>query len=235
MSFVVKNTTKFGFLDLIAPHSCRGCGQLGAVVCECCKNDILQSQRRICPLCKNYIDIDDKKCLNCDLPCAEIFAACRREGWLGHLIGEYKMHSVRAAKTPLIDILDGALQQSSIVSSGKPVVVVPLPTIRKHVRERGLDHTAEIAKTLARRHGYSMQRMLGRARDSVQVGSSKTARKVQAKSAYELLLPVQDEVCYLLIDDIWTTGASMLAAINLLAEAGVARQQIFGAVIALSK
>lgn len=235
MSFVVKNTTKFGFLDLIAPHSCRSCGQLGAVVCECCKNNILSSQRRICPLCKDFIDISDYKCRNCDSPCAEIFAASSREGWLGHLIGEYKMQSVRAAKPVLVDVLDGALKQSSIMLVDRMVVVVPLPTIRKHVRERGLDHTAEVAKGLARRHDYKMQKILGRARDSVQVGSSKTQRKTQARSAYELLAVLDRKACYLLLDDIWTTGASMLAAIKLFTEAGVPKEQIFGAVIAVSK
>lgn len=235
MSFVVKTTTHFGPLDLIAPHSCRGCGQLGAVVCERCKNDILRDEVRICPLCRQKVVKNDKKCQNCALPCGEILAAAWRTGWLGHLIGEYKMQSVRAAKPVLVDVLDVAVCQSSLVKVDAEILVVPLPTIRRHVRERGLDHTAAIAKSLAKRHGWRMVKMLGRAVDSVQVGSSKIERKNQAKRAYELLRGPDQEAHYLLIDDIWTTGASMLAAVELLAQAGVARERIFGAVIALSK
>lgn len=235
MGFVVKNTTKFTVLDLIAPHSCRGCGRLGAVVCECCKNNILDVAGRICSLCKETIDTSAEKCHNCIMPCREIFAAVKRTGWFGHLIGEYKMQSVRAAKGILVEILDKALEQSSLLRASRPVVIVPLPTIRKHVRERGLDHTLAIAKGLAARRGYKVQKLLGRSRDSVQVGSSKAQRKTQAKTAYELLTAPDLTVNYLLLDDIWTTGASMLSVIELLVATGVPREQIFGAVIAVSE
>lgn len=272
MSFVVKTTTKFGLLDLIAPHSCRGCGELGAVVCECCKNNILERARRICPQCRNYLAENVYKCPNCeDGGVAEIFAATWREGWLGKLIGEYKIHAVRAAREPLVDILDHAVLRSLLVQSeqlfnhdcpindnsianadclvsngcseneetrvrtGPQIVVVPLPTIRRHVRERGFDHTVEIAKSLARRHHWCYEKVLGRAKDSVQVGASKTERQTQAKSAYVAQRDPDPAARYLLIDDIWTTGASMRAAINVLHAAGVPREQIHAAVIAVGK
>ena len=206
---------------------------MGAVVCECCKNDTLRGIVRICPLCRHEVAKSDVKCQNCALPCAEILAAGWRTGWLGHLIGEYKMQSVRAAKSVLVEVLDTAVTQSSMI--GNNIVVIPLPTIRRHVRERGFDHTAVIAKNLAKRHGWKMVRILGRAKDSVQVGSSKSQRKIQAKNAYELLIDPDLDVKYLLVDDIWTTGASMLAAIEILTQAGVLKEQIFGTVIAVSK
>lgn len=155
-------------------------------------------------------------------------------GWLGHLIGEYKMHAVRAEKPFLCEVLDETLKVS-VLHQSKQVVVVPLPTIRRHVRERGFDHTAELAKGLARQNGWKMEKMLGRAVDSVQVGSGKAQRKSQAKRAYELLRAPDLATDYLLLDDIWTTGASLLSAIELFAQAGVAKEHIFGAVIALSK
>ena len=55
MGFIVKNTTKCGLLDLVCPHSCRGCGQLGEVLCECCKKDILKHYEWICPICKKSV------------------------------------------------------------------------------------------------------------------------------------------------------------------------------------
>lgn len=151
------------------------------------------------------------------------------------MIGEYKMQSVRAVKSVLVDVLDVAVSPLSAAMADGKIVVVPLPTIRRHVRERGLDHTAAIAKCLARRHGWKMKKLLGRAVDSVQVGSSKVERKEQAKRAYELLGGVDLDAQYLLVDDIWTTGASMLAAIEIFIQAGVPKEQIVGAVIAVSK
>ncbi len=60
MKFVVKNTTRSGLLDLLCPHTCRGCGRLGAVLCECCKNDLPESPLRVCPLFQQVL-ADTKK------------------------------------------------------------------------------------------------------------------------------------------------------------------------------
>ena len=57
------------------------------------------------------------------------------------------------------------------------VVVVPLPTIGRHVRERGLDHTAILAKEVGETKGWKYEKTLGRATDVVQVGTKATERK----------------------------------------------------------
>lgn len=103
---------------------------------------------------------------------------------------------------------------------GLEVVVVPLPTIGRHVRERGLDHTAILARKLAKRRGWKYERVLGRATDVVQVGTKAVARKAQAEKTYEVVREASGEKLYLLVDDVWTTGATMLAAEKALKEAG---------------
>ena len=40
MSFSVKITTGTSWLDLLCPHFCMGCGRLGRILCDCCKNYI---------------------------------------------------------------------------------------------------------------------------------------------------------------------------------------------------
>ncbi len=213
MPNIVKNTTFPGLLDLVAPHSCRGCKALGSPLCDCCKNYIISHRQNLCPKCKRLKT--GPTCPDCpELP--PIFVAGFRDGPLGELIRDYKYNSVRALARPLAEIMHSAL----IANAKSPedledLIIVPLPTIGRHVRARGFDHTLLLAKNLARLLPSARVRpLLIRAKNTVQVGANASARKKQAKSAYALApgRRIDPAARYLLLDDVWTTGASMLAA-----------------------
>lgn len=72
-----------------------------------------------------------------------------------------------------------------------------------------------------------------RAADTVQVGASVAERKAQAEKAYVVEGEVESGIDYLLLDDVWTTGATMQAAVKALREAGAER--VCGAVVAVSR
>ena len=54
--------------------------------------------------------------------------------------------------------------------------------------------------------------MIERANNTVQVGASNEKRKVQAKEAYIVRRKLDPLKTYMLLDDVWTTGSSMMAA-----------------------
>ncbi len=235
MNFIVKNTTRIGLIDLICPYTCRGCGRLGTVLCECCRNDILRKQKAICPLCKNVVaekyENVGKCCMDCDSGFEEIWVGSWREGVVAKMVAEYKYKSMWACGVELMTILDNAIPVEAL--NGFRVVVVPLPTIGRHVRERGLDHTWQIGKKLAKRRGWVCQRILLRATDTVQVGAQLSERRAQAKKAYTINDEIDPEIVYVLLDDVWTTGASMLAALKVMRDAGA--RHVYGAAVAVSK
>ncbi len=224
MGFIVKNTTIKNPLDLICPHTCIGCGAVGEVLCECCKNNILVEHLNYCPNCKRLTSGGD--CKYCALP------PCFMVGWRDELVfklaEEFKYHSVRALGDVLAELLDVVLPEVD----GK-VVIVPLPTIKKHVRERGFDHMLKIAQKLGKRRKWKVEQILQRRKNTVQVGANREARLVQAAEAYGLAGRVDPGTTYVLVDDVWTTGASMKIATKKLQRAGASK--VLLAVLAVNR
>lgn len=215
---MVKNvniTTFPSLYDLIAPHSCLGCNHIGTILCDRCKNYIIAHHKNICPCCKRLKST--AICSTCDdLP--PIYVAGERSDLLNDLIHELKYNSNRSVARELADILHHILPSDL----PKDTCLVPLPTSTRHIRERGLDHTLLIAKHLARLRGWRIARPLERAKNTVQVGSSKSTRLSQADAAYEVssTFTPDPNASYLLLDDVWTTGATMRAAVRKLQNTG---------------
>lgn len=215
MSFIVKNTTIISPLDLIAPHSCRGCGHLGSPLCDCCKNHIIKTSQNLCPICKR-----EKSTPICpdhrDLP--PIYTLGARKGLLASLIYDYKYNSARALSRTFAELLDAALP-----TFAPNTHIVPLPTAHHHIRARALDHTTKIAKAFAKKRRLKLSPVLLRAKDTVQVGSDRETRLAQAEEAYAInqAIPIDHSATYILLDDVWTTGASLLSAAKKLRKAGV--------------
>ena len=137
-----------------------------------------------------------------------------REGVLKALVHASKFDAVREAADMQAELLAAALPSLG------DIVVVPLPTIQRHIRRRGYDHTARMARQLALRLGGRFQPVLARRGSTVQHGASRQQRFRQAASAFVLRMPVDADTPYLLVDDVTTTGASLLAAARALRKAG---------------
>ena len=224
---IVKNTIISNLLDLIIPHSCRGCDHVGSVLCECCKNYIIKNHINICPNCKN--PTKNGKCQKCkNLP--PIYSVGIREGLLDNLIHDFKYNSTRALGPKLAELLDASLPKNL-----KNITIVPLPTATNHIRARGLDHTLSLTKHLAKIREYQVAKILVRNQNTVQVGTDRKTRLSQADSAYEINknIVINSTTTYLLLDDVWTTGASMQTAIKKLRESGA--KNIIVVLLAISK
>ena len=225
----VKNTTILSPFDLIAPHSCRGCGSMGNILCNRCKKHILSVHKNLCPICKapNTNGI----CHNHPQfpPC---FIINERTDLIDVLLHEFKYSSIRSLAKPLAELLDETIP----LFTGQ-TTIIPLPTISKHIHQRGFDHTYLIAKKLAkiRKSNYRVAKLIIRQNNTVQVGATRNTRISQAKKAYSLSknVKINPDTTYILFDDVWTTGASMQSAVSLLQKAGA--QKIAIALIALSR
>lgn len=211
MAFDVKITTFLNVLDLVAPFTCRGCGRLGEPLCECCKN--YNIRRRAGDLVRFADGV-------------EVAVVALREGVMAKLVEDYKYKSERRTVKVLAEMMAEVVPEFD-----EDIVVVPLPTIEKHIRERGFDHMKLLGRRLALLKGFDFSPMLRRVNKTVQVGASAEQRWKQARAAYAIAKDVRldAEKRYLLIDDVWTTGASMSAAVMEMRRAGA--KKIAGLVI----
>jgi ComF family protein len=102
-------------------------------------------------------------------------------------------------------------------------VIVHAPAATSHVRMRGFDQSALIARAVARRLRLPHVHVLARMGQQRQVGSSGAVRREQMKDAFRVISPIVDGIPVLLIDDVLTTGSTLEAAAIALKRAGALR------------
>ncbi len=212
-------------LAFVAPHSCCGCGNAGSIMCLSCKNDIVYEpfsaclgclrptlDTNICPDCSRQMGIESGWCVSV------------REGALKQLLDRYKFDSAKEAGRVCADLLD---QRLPILAPD--TVIVPAPTSPVHRRARGFDHTLYIAKRLAMQRSLACRPLLNRYGSDTQHFKTRAERLEQADRDLGLASATMPP-SILLIDDIYTTGATMRASVRKLREAGA--KKIFIAIIA---
>lgn len=209
----VKSTMVEWILGYVAPHYCCSCGAIGTLLCESCKYDITSEPYASCLLCGQISP--SSPCLKCRTDIAQTWCGGERSGGLETLINRYKFDYAKAAYVPLGDILLAALPELP-----SNTVVVPIPTIRTHVRQRGYDHTFQIAHYIAKERHLLLEQVLLRRTNTVQRGASQKVRKKQAEEAFVIKASLDATVPYLLIDDVVTTGSTLRSAATTMKEAG---------------
>jgi competence protein ComFC len=229
MISVVKNTLASVLTELICPHYCRICGKIGGILCECCKKYNMLEAGEVCLECGMRVD-KDVDC-TCGMDFQKGYLLGYKDTDLGKLVSGYKYEPTPAFSKVFAEMFDEVLP----ADFGSEVEIVPVPTVRKHIRERGFDHIGRIAKRLAEARGYKIFRGVERVVDSVQVGQTSKKRIQQAKKAYRIKKEarVEPEKVYLVIDDVWTTGATLKEVCRLLKNAGA--RKIIVAVITKNK
>ena len=209
-------------ITLLAPHYCCSCGAVGGLLCDYCKYDIINDSFEACILCHKLARPTENSCMGCKSSFAKAWCAGSRSEGLKVLLNRYKFERARAAYLPLAELLDSALP-----TLPSDMVIVPVPTIAPHIRERGYDQTVLLAKQLARRRGASYAPLLRRKTNSVQRGAT---RKQRIRQAGEAFTAKQCVGRYLVVDDISTTGSTLNAAAKVLMDAGAS--EVWVAVVA---
>ena len=211
-------------LSILAPHHCYECGKIGVLLCESCKYNIINDRERFCIVCQKPTNRDGV-CSHCKPSYEKAFYGGTREGVIARLVDDYKFNRVFAGRFVCSEILD------AVVPLLPPsTIIVPVPTIRAHIRQRGYDQVLGFTKEFARKRNLQVKQLLERKTTTVQRGASAKQRREQAKHAFVCREKLDSECTYLLVDDVFTTGATIEFAAQTLRAAGA--ENIWVAVVA---
>jgi predicted amidophosphoribosyltransferase len=182
----------------IFPVSCLGCDAPFIALCEACGP---RAADRVTDVVANV----------------GLAAAGSYDGILRRAIVAMKQGE-RAYLDPLAGLLAGS------IAPGVPLV--PLPTSRRRHAARGFDQAVELARRVAAAQGSACFEVLVK-RGSAQRGLSRRAR-LEAGGRFRLKAGAIVPELAIVVDDVCTTGATLLDGITTLRAAGVA---IVGAVV----
>jgi ComF family protein len=209
----VKNTMLDTLLSLIAPHLCCSCGVEGAILCDHCRYDIVNESYSACLECGTVVG-SRGVCAACAVPYSRAWCVGERTDGLQRLIGMYKFQSVIAAGAVIGDLVLDVLPELP-----SETVVIPVPTVRSHIRERGFDHALVMAKHVSKKRRLRLATVLRRRTTTKQRDATRAQRLRQARDAFVVRGTVRP-VPHLLIDDVVTTGATVRFASQALLDAG---------------
>lgn len=206
-------------LDLFFPPYCVGCNRQGAIWCQDCVQEIEPISGRLCPSCGLPLT-STQQCTSCrseKLPFqARSFAWYR--GPICRALVQLKYRPDRR----LSDWLANRLVEIVSNEAWPDATVVPVPLSRKKFNRRGYNQVDLIASGVARKLGRPYRASaLRRIRDTrSQVGLSPDARRRNVRGAFSADGRKVRGKNILIIDDLFTTGATLLACTQALQSAG---------------
>lgn len=200
----------------LSPPDCIGCGHEGSILCENCLNRLPPFGER-CWSC-SALSQNSKTCKACRRPGSpdRVWVATDYRDQAAELVKRFKFSHNRSAALPI-----SLAMAKSLGSQDADLIIVPVPTATGRIRQRGFDHASLLAKKLSRLTGYEINMGLKRIGQSRQVGAKRDARLKQLDEKFFVSKP--DKIAgkhFLIIDDVLTTGSTLLACSKILRKNG---------------
>lgn len=228
-----------GILDLLYPPRCEVCGRLRrAAICEECQEQIVPVQPPMCRICGEPFDPKAEGgplCARCRRGRHPPFSVARTaayyEGPVVEAVRRFKYHCQMALGRPLGRVMVEALSDGAAegLEPGGVDVVCPVPLHESRLRERGFNQSELLAEAVAGAIGKPVRRLLTKTRPTlpqVDLPAESRARNVHDAFAADLREVIEGRVV-LLVDDLYTTGATLRECARVLKRAGAEEVRVF--------
>lgn len=226
-----------GILDLIFPKFCVNCKKIGGYLCKNCEVGLWEEQQ-ICPICARLsrYGLPHEYCHK-SYALDGLTGLWAYEGAARKIITRAKYHFYFDLLNELFlragDILDRPEYTYFQRFLAEKPLIVPVPLHPKRLKERGFNQAEVIAKLVARYWKQDTRNLLVKTRDTGhQVGRTREDRIENINGAFELnrASRFMNHASILLVDDVWTTGATLSECAKTLKKAGV--KKVWGLVLA---
>ena len=151
-------------------------------------------------------------------------AAARYDGVTREALHAFKFRGRRALATPLGDLL--VETATGRLPAGPPDVLLPVPLHPRRERERGFNQAALLARALGRAWSRPVREdvLVRTVATASQTELDATARRANVRNAFRIRRPALVAGRHVaLVDDVFTTGATLSECARCLREAGAAR------------
>ncbi len=235
-------------LDLLYPCLCCVCrvplpaaASRGSWFCEACEAELPLVQPPYCRVCGEIYDgsfTGEFRCMNCEgrrLAFDFAVAACRAEGALRELIHQFKYGRQLRLRGPLAVLLRLTLEEPRLMGENLAEwLLTPVPLHRSREMDREFNQSWELCQRLHVLTGIPAAQTLSRVRETdSQAGLDRDERLKNLHGAFALrkTRPWQEKPalqgrCILLVDDVFTTGATTSECARVLRKEGGAEKVV---------
>jgi ComF family protein len=227
-----------GALDLLYPPRCEACGRLRREpICADCLTAIERITPPVCEVCGDPFDPLARgapRCRDCRGRRRAYSAARTAAYYTGPLveaIRRFKYDCQMVLWRPLGGLMVEALANGSAAALDPDTidVVCPVPLHPSRLRERGFNQSVLLGEVVAEAINHPLKQLLDRTRPTrPQVDLPAESRAANVRDAFA---PRLEEVVarqrVLLIDDLFTTGATLSECARALRSAGAADVRVF--------
>jgi len=201
---ILKNI-KENIIDILFPKTCVACGKEGEYVCENCSLFLSEAP--------NIIKTSGLE---------ELVSIWEYEGLIRNIIFKIKYEGMFDAVNELVE--KAFERREPYVPEDVKITFVPM--FKKKEKRRGFNQAELIAKKVGKITGKEVVPLLEKIKDTAsQTKLDKEGRMINVKDSFSLLKSIYKPLAenILLIDDIWTSGATMRECCKILKEAGAKR------------
>jgi len=227
-------------LDIFFPRFCFGCGKEGTYLCQDCQSCLEVIEDNFC-LCENPKRLPESgKCGSCQRKKLDglFFAVSYQNKIVKKLIQEFKYEPfIKDLAEPLTNlIINHILLLNEENRFRKGDVLIPIPLSKRKLKSRGFNQAEEIAKELSKELKIPVVAdcLIKTKENLPQMELSGKERIENIKGVFEIRNKekIQNKKI-LLVDDVYTTGATMEECAKILKQAGA--KEVWGVVIAREK
>jgi ComF family protein len=210
-----------GFIELMYPKTCAGCGMRGTWLCAACERSLPKLDVGICYRCGAPVQPICGHCADLDRSVSMARSAYPYASWVPNAVKAFK-YGDEWSRGP-----DLAARMVSLADDLGPVdVVVPVPLHAERVRMRGYNQSQLLAEGLARELGALCVPVVSRIRSTLpQVALDRESRQGNVRGAFALdpSYSLPPGLRFLLVDDVRTTCSTINACAQVLTQVVPAR------------